>query len=291
MPHRSFLQSAGWEAFQRSLGRKTWRAAGALVIRHDFFGGFNYLYAPRPDPFGDSDAFFSAAEKIASAERSVFLKCDPLASVASRPGLRTARAIQPRRTVIIDCAKPAAEILGAMHPKTRYNIRLAERKGVAVRRLAGADAAAAFWDLLGATAARDGFRTHSREHYEKLCAAESPDYSNELFFAYAGTAPIAAALVNFHRPSGTATYLHGASSNEHRALMAPHLLHWRIIEEARHRGFGCYDLWGIDERRWPGVTRFKLGFGGRVVEYPPSFDIVWRRAPYAAYRLVRRMRI
>ena len=72
--------------------------------------------------------------------------------------------------------------------------------------------------------------------------------------------------------------------------MAPHLLHWRIIQEAKRRGFQYYDLWGIGEKRWPGLTRFKKGFGGEMVHYPPSIEIVYRPLRYRLYRLARLLR-
>ena len=88
----------------------------------------------------------------------------------------------------------------------------------------------------------------------------------------------------------TATYLHGASGSFHRDVMAPYILHWRIMQDAKQHGFKKYDLWGIDEERWPGVTRFKTGFGGTVVEYPKSIDIVFRPMWYKAYRIIKKMR-
>ena len=93
-------------------------------------------------------------------------------------------------------------------------------------------------------------------------------------------------MINFY--GDTATYLHGASSRKNKELMAPHLLHWRIIQEAKKRGLGQYDFGGIDEKKWPGVTRFKIGFGGSVVEYPPSVDIIYKPILYKIYRLARK---
>ena len=72
--------------------------------------------------------------------------------------------------------------------------------------------------------------------------------------------------------------------------MAPYLLHRRIIEEARKRGMERYDLWGIDEIHWPGVTRFKRGFGGEEKYYPNAVDIVFRPIPYMLYTVARRLR-
>ena len=94
-------------------------------------------------------------------------------------------------------------------------------------------------------------------------------------------------MVNFYLD--TATYLHGASSLIHKDVMAPHFLHWRIMQDAKKLGMRSYDLWGIDEDRWPGVTRFKMGFGGRVDEYPRSMDIIFRPMWYKTYKTLRKV--
>jgi lipid II:glycine glycyltransferase (peptidoglycan interpeptide bridge formation enzyme) len=200
-------------------------------------------------------------------------------------------SLQPQHTSIIDLARDEDILLRRMHHKTRYNIRLAERKGVSVRRARDSEADMdKFYAMLCGTAERDGFRPHARMYYRALLGARSEDFSNELFFAeYSGVA-IAACLVNFYHSSSTATYLHGASDNEHRNVMAPYLLHWWIMQDAKQRGYQYYDLWGIDPHKWPGLTRFKRGFGGRDVAYHDSFDVVYRPGWYRVYKLARRIR-
>lgn len=286
----SFLQSPEWERFQRALGRKTWRVGGALIIRHNLARRFNYLYSPRPAVDAlRADEFFSELQELARREESIFFKCDPLRELQSTRFLfRPSHSIQPRETVMVDLTKSEDTILGAMHEKTRYNIRLAERKGVIVQQVIATqkrDDVEIFWKLLEETAQRNRFHTHPKAYYERLINVASADFSNEFFFARVDRKIIAAAMVNFYLPSRTATYLHGASRAENRNVMAPHLMHWQILQEAKRRGFERYDFWGIDSARWPGLTRFKLGFGGGAVTYPPSFDIVWRRFAYALYRM------
>ena len=79
--------------------------------------------------------------------------------------------------------------------------------------------------------------------------------------------------------------MHGASDHDYRALMAPYLLHWEVIKYAKEHGLSEYDLWGIDEKKWSGVTRFKKGFGGREVKYTGSYDYVFMPIWYRLYRL------
>ncbi|MBI2122447.1 MAG: peptidoglycan bridge formation glycyltransferase FemA/FemB family protein [Candidatus Sungbacteria bacterium] len=236
-----------------------------------------------------------SVEKFAKEEGAIFLKIDPAEKLqTTNYKLQTTKSIQPRETTVLDLAKSEDELLSAMHEKTRYNIRLAERRGVRITkqesRIKNGELGA-FWNLLQETAGRDKFKTHPREHYEKLLAVRDEEFSNEIFFAEYNGKIIAAVLVNFYKPSDTATYLHGASGREYREVMAPHLLHWHVIKEAKARGFKHYDFWGIDEKRWPGLTRFKLGFGGAQIEYLKSFDLIYRPTIYKLYQFLRNLRI
>ena len=170
------------------------------------------------------------------------------------------------------------ELLSALHPKTRYNIKLSRRKGVAVNELNDVDR---FLELQSKTTKRDQFRAHEPDYYRRLLSffeRSGGPIKTRLFAALYEGRPIAAAVILEHLPAGqagagTAYYLHGASDPEYRALMAPHLLHWELLMRYKGAGFRTYDFWGIDHRLYPGVSRFKLSWGGTVVEHPGSFDM------------------
>lgn len=87
-----------------------------------------------------------------------------------------------------------------------------------------------------------------------------------------------------------AIYLHGASGDEHRELMAPYALQWQAIKLAYDLGIQRYDLFGISSQKWPGVTRFKQGFGGDIVHYPGTFDWPLSRGRYNIYNILRQWR-
>ena len=281
----SFLQSNAWEEFQRAVGREVFRVSGSLVVSHRLPLNVQYLYCPRPNETGRE--FENELETLARDRKAVFAKID----LALDSGLNFTRAvlahsIQPRQTIFTEIARPASEILSRMHEKTRYNIRLAEKKGVSVSAMVGGFET--FFSLLTDTARRERFRLHDKRYYETLLSVSSSDFANRVFIAHYKGEPLASALVNFYKPSGVATYLHGGSSSARRDVMAPYLLHWEIMKEAARHGFSIYDLWGIDKVRWPGITRFKEGFRGAYVMYPASADIVFRKFLYFAYRSLRR---
>jgi lipid II:glycine glycyltransferase (peptidoglycan interpeptide bridge formation enzyme) len=103
---------------------------------------------------------------------------------------------------------------------------------------------------------------------------------------------IAANLMVFY--GDTATYLHGASNYAFRALMAPNLLQWNLIQEAKKRGFKYYDFHGIapnenPKHPWAGVTRFKKGFGGEIANYPGTYDFIYETGWYKIYKLFRKI--
>ena len=287
----SFLQSYEWERLQEMLGRKNWRVCGHLVIQHDLPNGFNYLYAPHLESIDDK--FLHEINEIAAQEKSIFLKIDPLTDTRywkiDIMGWRFSHQIQPGRTTIIDLTKSEENLLNAMHYKTRYNIRVAEKHNVGVficDQHQAHDHTEIFWELLTETARRDVFSLHPRSYYEKLVAIQGEKFSNKLVFAEHRGRILAGAIVNYF--DDKVTYLHGASSNLFRSIMAPYALHWKIMTDAKKHNFRSYDLWGVDEEKWPGMTRFKLGFGGNIVEYPKSIDIIFKPMWYRAYRVLRR---
>ncbi|MEK7583276.1 MAG: peptidoglycan bridge formation glycyltransferase FemA/FemB family protein [Patescibacteria group bacterium] len=280
----SFLQSQDWMDFQKSLGRKVFEVAGAKVIQHDLPLGKNYLYIPY-GPELVSHQFAGELRQLAREQGSIFVKAEPMQDDVAQQLVATGfqksnKNIQPQKTVVIDLTKTEDELLDAMHHKTRYNIRVAEKHGIHVARSMKHEI---FWELMQKTSARDKFSSYPKSYYEKLM-----NYT-ELWIAYHQETPVAAALVAMH--GDQAYYLHGASDHEHRALMAPYALHWEIIKKLQVLGSTLYDLWGIDANKWPGVTRFKLGWGGRTIEYPGAFDLVISKPWKLAYDLTQKLRM
>ena len=313
----SFLQSWQWGEFQKSLGRRIWRietgGLKSLVIKQGLPLGKSYLYCPRgpvgqlaKDNFGE---FLSQVKRIGREEKSVFFKIEPAKGVLPRDALegtpsegrplkaslgrtplkKSKNQIQPAKTLILDISKPEEELLNQMHQKTRYNIGLARRKGIKIEISPGNNLQEIdkFLDLSSATAKRDKFHLHPRRYYRKMLEVLGQEGMIKLFLAKYQNQIVVANLICFF--GRTATYLHGASDYDFRQLMAPHLCQWRAILEAKKLGGQCYDFWGIDEKKYPGVTRFKKGFVGQEINYPGSFDLVFRPFWYWIYRSAKKV--
>jgi lipid II:glycine glycyltransferase (peptidoglycan interpeptide bridge formation enzyme) len=200
--------------------------------------------------------------------------------------------IQPPRTIIADIRGSEQEILARMKQKTRYNIRLAEKKGVTVRAWTDIES---FHKMMLLTGSRDGFGVHSLEYYRRAYDLLHPNQMGELLLAEYDTKPLAALFV---ARSGTrAYYLYGASTDEERNRMPAYLLQWEAMKWARAHGAEEYDLWGVPdedeatleanfEKRhdglW-GVYRFKRGFGGQLRRAAQAMDRVYNPFLYWVY--------
>lgn len=195
----------------------------------------------------------------------------------------------PPDTVLVDVSSGRDRILAQMKPKTRYNIRLAERKGVRVRS-AGIGQLGTWYDLYRETAQRHGMTLNSRQYFESVFRVENSDVKSpasvHLLLAEEGGDVLAGIIVAV---SGRrATYLYGASSAEKKNLMAPYALQWEAISLARRAGCLEYDLFGVSPTPDPshpmyGLYRFKTGFGGRMFHRHGCWDYPLDEDAYEIY--------
>jgi len=201
-----------------------------------------------------------------------------------------ARTRPPKKTLFIELSLSREDILARMKPKTRYNINLAKRKNIKISWSKSERELRKFWKLNLDTSRRSKFNPHSFNHYLNIIKTRciNPKNRAEVVLAKNGGKAISANIVLFFNE--TVYYLHGASSNEERNSMSTYLLHWNAIEKAKNEGCEVYDFWGVDQNKWPGVTRFKEGFGGKHKEYPPIYEIPLNNVYYKLYRFYRTVR-
>ncbi len=310
-----FLQSSFWADFQGSVQNKVWIygivnddnlkdiLGACLVIEKKLLFGFTYLYSPRGPILKD---FLPDEEKIQitkllfksfrdiciknSKVKNIFFRFEPMSSPSGIEQIIKVHDFQPSRTLFLDLSKSEEDLLGEMHEKTRYNIRLAQRKGVKIIKTnKEKEYVDKFLNLIDETAKRDGFVSHPKDYYKKMLSCS--DANIDLWVAEKdGVVLCANLIINF---GDTVTYLHGASSNEHRNLMAPHLLQWSQALWAKERGYKFYDFWGISKiddknNKWYGFTRFKKGYGGFEVNFPGTFDMVYNKSAYSVYNFLKR---
>lgn len=261
------------------------------LIKKDFKFGLFYFYLPRGPIFAKNLSTENELELwrflISELKKrgGMFVRVEPKNSVPREIITKSSVNLQPKETLMLDLSLNEDELLASFHHKTRYNIRLAEKKGVVVREGAENNFDN-FWSLMNETGERDNFKIHNKKHYELLATVNS-DFI-KLFVAEKDGKIIAAGLFSFY--GDKVTYMHGASSYGSRQLMAPYLLQWTVISTAKKLGYKYYDFYGIDAIKWPGVTRFKTGFGGFTVSYAGTKDIILRPLFYSLYNILRRLR-
>jgi lipid II:glycine glycyltransferase (peptidoglycan interpeptide bridge formation enzyme) len=315
-----FLQSWAWGNFQHSLGKKIWRlgfksgsqlVATAQIISHPLKFDKSYLYIPRgPLMMTGLDVqaqqqiielLLSKARDICYAtkkENEIFIRIEPNEtckerSIITLPLIKT-QNIQPAETWLLDLTKSEKELSKAQKQKTRYNIKLAEKKDVKIRLSNKAKDLNKFLFIARVTAARAGFKIWPDEYYLKLWKTLDEQKKISIWLAEYKNETLVANLVINH--GDTVTYLHGGSANKHKELMAPHYLQWQQILWAKENGHNFYDFWGIasegsdKELSWQGITRFKKSFGGFHQEYLGSYDFVYSSFWYSLYNIMRKLR-
>ena len=238
--------------------------------------------------------------------------------------------MQPRETFVIDISKSEEEILAGMKQKTRYNLNLAKKKNIKIFSVNSEQETVSkyleeFLRLVRITSERDGIKSHPAEYYRQM-VENIPAENLKIYLAEYEGKIIAANIVIFYKDTaiyphtktgekkfagenslssesnnfGVGVYLHGASDNEFRNVMAPYLLQWQQITDAKKAGCLKYDFGGIKTQNcgcgmgndWLGITRFKLGFSPNTepTRFPGCYDIIINPIKYKIYRIMQKIK-
>lgn len=246
-------------------------------------------------------------ESYARTNNALFIKCDPDVPIAFEPSDPTihppgkaikhllyergwhyaSQQIQFKNTVILDLTPSEDVLLAAMKSKWRYNIRLAQRKGIVICQGSLTDLEP-FYELYAVTSQRDGFLIRPKAYYLDVWGQYLQAHPRRatLLLAKVDHVPIAGLMLFYF--GQTAWYMYGASLDQHRNLMPNHLLQWEAIKAAKSLGCASYDMWGAPDvfaetdPIW-GVYRFKKGFGGFTRQGLGAFDFPVHPFRYKLY--------
>jgi peptidoglycan pentaglycine glycine transferase (the first glycine) len=306
-PNAHLLQMGEWGELKSAFGWKPVRLIlnneiGAQILFRRLPLGLTLGYMPKlafsNQQLAVSKQFWNEVDLICKQNRSVFLKVEPdvweeeASSTVNGQWSVSPHNIQPPRTIVISIKEDEETILARMKPKCRYNIRLAEKKGVTVRAW---NDIPAFHEMMKVTGGRDNFGVHSLEYYQRAYELFYPKGMCELLVAEYEGKPLAALMVFAN--GKRAWYVYGASNDQERNRMPTYLLQWEAIRWAKAYGCEEYDLWGVpdeDEETleanfetrhdglW-GVYRFKRGFGGEVKRATQALDKVYMPLLYKLY--------
>lgn len=298
------MQSWQWGEARRKLKTHIIRLGeyenGSLInvfqlTLHPIGGGFSIGYLPRS--VYPSQTVFDYLRQLGKKEKLVFIKIEPYEKAGrSIPAdaHKSPHGLFPDWTQMLDLTRTEEEILKQMKSKTRYNIRLAEKKGVTVREETGGQGYEVFERLY--------FETCKRQHY----FGHTPDY-HRIIFQTLREAGIAHILTAYYNNSPLASYElflfgdtfyypYGGSSELYRNLMPANLLMWEAIKLGKKLGAKRFDMWGSlppdysHADPWAGFTRFKEGYGTEFVRMISSFDLVINPLLYRVYSLAYRLR-
>ncbi|GAB4448892.1 MAG: peptidoglycan bridge formation glycyltransferase FemA/FemB family protein [Anaerolineales bacterium] len=304
-PNAHLLQTGEWGELKRGFGWEPLRVVngevGVQILFRKLPLGFTLGYIPKAMMNASlleiGNPVWNEIDSVCKQKRAIFLKLEPDQWEDALPITNyrlpiSPHNIQPPRTLIVDLRGSEDEILARMKQKTRYNIRLAEKKGVTIRAW---DDLEAFHQMMLVTGGRDGFGVHSLEYYRRAYELFHSKGMCELLVATYEGKPLAALFVA--RNGSRAYYLYGASTDEERNRMPTYLLQWQAMKWAKARGCEEYDLWGVPDedeatleanfetRRdglW-GVYRFKRGFGGELKRAAQAMDRVYNPLLYRLY--------
>lgn len=297
------------------------------ILRRGFAARLCILYCPKGPNLDWNDAplrrrVLDDLQRLARQQGAIFLKLDPdvvlgigvpgADDAVTEPGGEAVCAdlmqrgwrfsqdqIQFRNTVLLDVSPPEEDILARMKQKTRYNVRLAAKKGVTVR-VGDEKDFALLYRMYAETAARDGFIIREEHYYQTVwktfsglkvgrLEAEKVETIQPIcqpLIAEVEGEPVAAVFLFAF--AGRAYYVYGMSREAHREKMPTYLLQWEAMKWAKARGCNIYDLWGApdvfdeSDSLW-GVFRFKEGLGGYVSRTLGAWDFAPNPLWYAIY--------
>lgn len=296
----SFLQSWEWGTMQERFGRSVERVAvdGMLTqcIVHALPANRSYLFSPY-GPVGNNTitstpttqaALLEQIMELAERYKAIFWRYE---RYGEKFGDNIVADVHPRYTQIVELGD-VNTMEANLKPKWRYNIRLAERKGVTIRVSQSMNDMDSAYTLLQNTAKRQGIRIHPLSYYQLMLDVLAPANMLTLYLAEYNNQVIAAnIMIGFN---DTMTYVHGGTDHAHRSVMAPHALQWQAMKDAAAAGYRYYDLFGVappnaPDHPWAGITRFKEGFGGELKEYTGTYELPLQRVWYNAYRVAKRI--
>lgn len=230
----------------------------------------------------------------------LFIKIEPNTRVNNASNLaKTAQLIPsahplfPEWTMVLDLKQSEETLFAQLKSKTRYNIRLAQKKGVTVKEMSTDEGFRLFSDLYFKTTERQKYFGHTKQYHEIIWNGMKEKYAHILIAFYENT-PLAA--YELFVCNNVLYYPYGGSSETHRNLMGANLLMWEAILLGKRTGATEFDMWGSlppdynPQDPWAGFTRFKEGYNAQFVQMVRGHDLVINPLGYTAYTYAHNVR-
>lgn len=319
-PKGHSMQTWEWGDIKGRTGWSPWRlileaegeivAAATILERKLPLIGAPIFYCPRGPVVNMKDrlrldAIFQDIQTLAQKEKAILLKIDPdipssdkdLKDYFKTQGFRQLdtgenfEGVQPKYVFRLNISEDEDALLANMNQKTRYNIRLASKKGVTIR-IGSREDLPEFYRVLKETTERDNFLVRSYSYFEDLYDTLVTADLAQLFIAEYESKIISGTLAFI---TGEKTwYIYGASSNKHRNVMPNYLIQWEMIRWAKGKGCTLYDFRGVsgdlsEDNPLYGLYKFKKGFNGEFIEFIGEWDYVYRPFMYSVWKTAERL--
>jgi lipid II:glycine glycyltransferase (peptidoglycan interpeptide bridge formation enzyme) len=310
------LQSFAWGDFRKR--------TGLFVERYGIFdgdkmvSGFQVSFHPLPHtnfmvgylpkgPMPD-ESLLNAMRDIGRKHNALFIKMEPnvsasignpsahaqIASFLLDHGCVPGRPLFTKYTFVLSLTPTEEELLAGMRPKTRYNLHLAEKKGVHVIEDTSIDGMMEYIKVLRETTTRQQFYAHDDQYFKNMWETLSPTGMLHIFKAvYEGKTLTVWIVFVFN---GKLYYPYGASSRENKEVMASNLMMWEVIKYGKAQGCTSFDMWGSlgpdadPKDSWFGFHKFKEGYGGALTQFLGTYDYVLNFPIYKIFRIVENLR-
>jgi len=305
------MQSWQWGEFRKQMGLKVLRygiyqdnnlKTAFQITFHKIPVVNRYVgYLPK-GPFPDKE-LATALIQIGKENNCVFIKIEPnIMTKQNTPGVEYRTSPKPlftKHNFIIDLTKSEEELLKNMHPKTRYNIKVAQKHGVKIEERTDDEAFKIYLKLYFETTKRQGYHGHNENYHRKVWETlRDTNMARILIATYSepithNSLPLTAwMLFNFQ---DTLYYPYGGSSIEHKEVMANNLVAWEAIKLGKKMGLKLFDMWGAlgpdadPKDSWIGFHNFKKGYGGELVEYIGTYDLVLNWTIYWVFTFIDKL--
>lgn len=317
------LQSWEWGQFRKATDTKVERVGffDGSTLKKAFqvtfhpiplvnkFTNKNVGYLPKA--FMPNEEQIHALKELGKKHNALFIKLEPnvahkdseaesqsafnsvtkfLLSKGAEPG----RPMFTKYTFQIDLTQPEEKLFKNLESKTRYNVRLAVKKGVEIFENTTKEGMEQYLEILEETMERQGFYAHTPEYFRKMWEALGDSGILKIFNAvYKEKVLVSWVMFKFH---DTLYYPYGASRSIHRNVMASNLMMWEMIKYGKRQNCTIFDMWGSlgpdadKDDPWYGFHRFKRGYGGDLVEYLGTYDLVLDQNLYKLFRVAEKVR-
>ncbi len=306
------LQSKEWGEFRKAWGNEIlWTDYGLLTIHQIPFTKYSLgMFIKGPEP---TKEMLTELKKIGKENNLIFIKLEPNVAfsdssmkyvvsskqretyieILKRNGCVPGKTLFTPTTFWIDSTKSEEELLKSFHPKTRYNIRYAERQGVKVQEDNSDKAFERYLELTKETSERQGFYAHTPKYHRLMwkylfslpTSHNLPPIAHLLTATYQGEIITTWVLFSY---GDFLYYPYGASTDKYKSVMANNLMMWEAIKLGKKLGLKTFDLWGREEGK--GFTKFKEGYNPDVIEFLGTWDLVINKPLYDIYRFAEKVR-